>query len=128
MKILLDTHIIIWFLEDSKRLKSYYIDLIAEPSNVIYFSPVSIAEMAILASKIELKSPEDIVKICLDEGFEELVLSSKHSILLKDLPLIHHDPFDRLLLVQAKSENMYLLTEDCIFTFYDINLIKKFPK
>ncbi|MFZ1457669.1 MAG: PIN domain-containing protein [Saprospiraceae bacterium] len=69
MKILLDTHIIIWFLEDSKRLKSYYIDLIAEPSNVIYFSPVSIAEMAILASKNKLKYPKDIVKICLDEGF-----------------------------------------------------------
>ncbi|MBK8346118.1 MAG: PIN domain-containing protein [Saprospiraceae bacterium] len=51
MKILLDTHIIIWFLEDNKKLKRDYLDLIIEPSNIIYFSPVSIAEMAIKASK-----------------------------------------------------------------------------
>lgn len=124
MKILLDTHIIIWFLEDNKKLKSDYLDLIIEPSNIIYFSPVSIAEMAIKASKNKLKYPEDIVKTCLDEGFEELVLSSKHSALLKDLPLIHQDPFDRLLLVQSKSENMFLMTEDRVFQQYDLNLIK----
>jgi PIN domain nuclease of toxin-antitoxin system len=124
MKILLDTHIIIWFLEDSKKLKSHYVDLIADTSNLIYFSSVSIAEMAIKASKNKLKFPEDIVKVCLDEGFEELELTSKHSILLKDLPLVHHDPFDRLLMVQAKSENMHLMTDDRIFTFYSLNLVK----
>jgi PIN domain nuclease of toxin-antitoxin system len=81
MKILLDTHIIIWFLEDNNRLKRQFIDLIVNPLNVIYFSPVSIAEMAIKSSKNKLKYPDDIIKICIDEGFEELGLTSKHCVL-----------------------------------------------
>ncbi len=124
MKILLDTHIIIWFLEDNNRLKRQYIDLIVNPLNIIYFSPVSLAEIAIKASKNKLKYPDEIVTICIDQGLEELRLTSKHCVLLKELPYFHHDPFDRLLLVQAKSENMHLMTEDHIFHHYDVNVIK----
>ena len=124
MKILLDTHIIIWFLEDSSRLKSYYIELIGDPLNVIYFSPVSIAEMAIKASKNKLKYPDDIIKICQDVGFEELTLSSKHCVMLKDLPIFHNDPFDRLLIAQAISEDIFLMSEDHIFEQYPLKILK----
>jgi len=124
MKILLDTHIIIWFLEDSNRLKTDYIELIGDPLNVIYFSPVSIGEMAIKASKNKLKYPDDITKICQDVGFEELTLSSKHSVLLRDLPIFHNDLFDRLLIAQAISEDIYLISEDGIFEQYQLKLIK----
>lgn len=123
MKILLDTHILIWFLEDNKRLSSPYKDLIEDPMNVIYFSSVSIAEMAIKASKNKLKYPDSIIDICRDTGLEELTLSGKQCILLKDLPLIHHDPFDRLLVVQSQSENLYLMSQDRIFDKYDVKLV-----
>ncbi len=124
MKILLDTHIIIWFLEDNNRLRGEYSELIGDPLNVIYFSSVSIAEMAIKASKNKLKYPDNIIEICQDVGFEELTLLSKHSSLLKDLPVFHHDPFDRLLIVQSISEDIYLMSEDRIFELYPLKLIK----
>ena len=80
--------------------------------------------MAIKASKNKLKYPDDIIKICQDVGFEELTLSSKHSVFLRDLPIFHNDPFDRLLIAQAISEDIYLISEDRIFEQYNVNLIK----
>jgi len=124
MKILMDTHILIWFLEDSKRLRSQYIDLLVNPINIIYFSSISIAEMAIKASKNKLRYPDDMVDLCIKQDFQELSFTSKHSILLKDLPLIHNDPFDRMLIVQAQGENILMMSEDKIFFQYDVQLIK----
>lgn len=124
MKILLDTHILIWFLEDNKRLSSKLSELIVNPINLIYFSSVSLAEMALKASKNRLIYPDDILNICYEQGFEELALLSKHSLVLRDLPLIHNDPFDRLLVAQALSEDIFLMSADQIFIQYNIKLIK----
>ncbi|MFZ1750426.1 MAG: type II toxin-antitoxin system VapC family toxin [Saprospiraceae bacterium] len=123
MTVLMDTHILIWYMENNARLKEQYIEVINDVNNQIYFSAVSIAEMAIKASKNKLKYPENIMDICLEIGFSELELKSKHSFLLRYLPTFHHDPFDRLLIVQAQSEKLKLMTEDQIFFQYDVELV-----
>ena len=124
MKILLDTHILIWYLEDSNRLRKEFRDLIVDASNIIYFSAVSLAEMAIKASKNKLSYPDNFIDICTRQGFIELSLKSKHSILLKDLAQIHSDPFDRLLIVQAKSEDIWMISEDRFISQYDLKMVK----
>ncbi len=123
MKILLDTHILIWYLEGNQMLKSEFNDLIIDSTNIIYFSAVSLAEMAIKASKNKLRYPDNIIDICIEQGFKELSLKSKHSILLKDLPQYHSDPFDRLLIVQAQSEGIWMISQDQFFTKYDVKLV-----
>lgn len=124
MNIILDTHILILFLEDNKRLRNNFLKMIIDPKNTIYFSSVSIAEMAIKASKNKLQYPDDIINICVVQGFKELELKSQHCILLKVLPYIHFDPFDRLLIVQAQSEDFYLMSEDKIFRHYELKMVK----
>lgn len=123
MKLLLDTHILIWFLEGNPKLRPGWIDIIADLHNTIYFSSVSIAEMAIKASKNKLTYPENIVDICLNQGLTELNLTGSHCLLLKDLPLLHNDPFDRLLIVQSMVENLHLMSEDKIFKEYKVSLV-----
>jgi PIN domain nuclease of toxin-antitoxin system len=122
-KILLDTHILIWFFEDNHRLSKEDKDLIIDSENIIYFSSVSIAEMAIKTAKNKLNLPDNFLEMCYHQDFIELPLMSTHSQLLNDLSFVHLDPFDRLLIVQAQAENLYLMTKDSQFLNYNVKLI-----
>lgn len=112
MKYLLDTHVLIWFIEDSKRLSFEFREIISETDNEIYVSVASVWEIVIkqTSKKIELKtSIEDIIK---KYKFPVLDIKMGHLLEIAKLPNIHKDPFDRILVAQTKVEELILLTAD----------------
>jgi len=118
MHLLLDTHLFIWWLENDKQLSKKARSLISEAVEV-YISSVSIWEAVI---KIQLGKLDvdvnDLVGAIESEGFIELPVRAQHAALIKELPLIHRDPFDRMLVAQAIYEPLRLLTSDKILKQY----------
>lgn len=127
MKILLDTHVIIWALTNDERLSDVAGSLILDRNNIIYFSMASIWEIAIKSQKTPKKIPyaeEDVMKYCNEAGFEPVNITGNHIATIKKLHVAegrqptNNDPFDRMLLAQAKAEGMKLLTHDKNFDNY----------
>ena len=127
MKILLDTHVIIWVLTDDPRLSAQAREMISSPDNVVYFSTVSLWEIAIKNQKAPLKCPyheADILNYCMASDMESLSLLPSHVLALRNLHvreghfLSNQDPFDRMLVAQARAESLLLLTHDLNLTHY----------
>ena len=115
MQILFDTHALIWFLTDSPRLPQKIRAILTDSETELLFSSVSILEIAIKHSlKPELMpcSPEEVRSDAEVSGIRELPFMSKHAEKISGLPWLHKDPFDRMLVSQAKSEGIYLLSHD----------------
>lgn len=115
MKLLLDTHLLLWATEDSVKLPALAKRLISSPANELIFSAVSIWEIAIKHAKgtERFKAPPNLVReVLLESGYSELAISGKHGIAVGYLEPIHKDPFDRLLIAQAMVEGITLLTSD----------------
>lgn len=112
MRVLLDTHILLWVLTDDAKLSSKARKLI-ENAAEIYISAATFWEMAIKVGLGKLTVDlNEIRESCLDSGFVELPITSEHAIAVKDLEHHHKDPFDRLIIATAMSEPMKLLTAD----------------
>jgi PIN domain nuclease of toxin-antitoxin system len=112
MKYLLDTHILLWFAENSKRLSSEFREIISDVENEICVSVASVWEVVIkqASKKIELKSSiEEIIK---RYKFPVLDIKMEHVLEIAKLPNIHKDPFDRMIVAQTKVEDLVLLTSD----------------
>jgi PIN domain nuclease of toxin-antitoxin system len=116
--LLLDTHILLWLMEDDPQLTASAHSLIVNASEV-YVSSASIWEIAIKwrLGKIQ-ENPEVIAEQLLAAGLKELLVSNRHAVATGRLPLLHRDPFDRLLVAQAISETMRLLTSDAQLAAY----------
>ena len=127
MNLLLDTHILIWALTEDERLPEKARQFILDPDNAIYYSTASIWEIsikhAIHPDEIEF-SGRELSTYCQEAGFLQLEIRGRHVYALetlvrpKDAPP-HKDPFDRILLSQAKAENMSFLTHDALISGYD---------
>jgi PIN domain nuclease of toxin-antitoxin system len=119
MKFLLDTHILIWAAQDTLPRKAA--QYILNEENTLLFSAASIWEIAI---KNALNRPDFKVNPALfrrgllENGYEELAVTSLHSVLVGDLPQIHKDPFDRMLIAQARAEGIILMTSDTTVAEY----------
>lgn len=112
MHILLDTHLFIWWLKDDRHLSKKARSLIID-ADAVYISSVSIWEAAIKIQLGKLSAAiSDLAGSIEAEGFLELPLTAKHAVMLMDLPNYHRDPFDRMLISQAISEPLRLLTAD----------------
>lgn len=118
MRILLDTHVYLWWLQDHPKLSKAGRDKIVSASEV-YVSSVSIWEATIKASigKLEVDVKQLVTEIE-NSGFQELTISAKHAAAVAQLPDIHRDPFDRILVAQALCEPLRLLTADGILRGY----------
>ena len=115
MRLLLDTQIVIWAATDDPRLGVAERALIGDASNQIIVSVISLWEVAIkfALGRADFKhSAADLRSGMLQAGWEELALAGEHALAVSDLPDIHNDPFDRILLAQARYENMTLLSAD----------------
>ena len=113
MRVLLDTHILLWALIEPKRLRKEIVAQIRDPSNEILFSAASIAEIAIKVAQGRFDvAPERIVEAATSSGYAELPVASRHAARLASMPMHHRDPFDRLLVAQALEEPARLLTVD----------------
>ncbi len=113
MKLLLDTHLLLWAAEDSDRLSKAARTLIADPGNVLLFSAASLWEITIKRglgrADFEVE-PRLLRRALLDNGYDELAITSEHAVSVESLPPLHKDPFDRLLIAQATVEGITLLT------------------
>ncbi len=124
MKLLLDTHVLIWWLERSARLSREHRALIEDPKNRVLVSSVSVAEIAIKVSIGKLKPPDEPVGVAVaEEGLDELEFRSDHGDAMRDLPLLHRDPFDRMLIAQALVEDAVLVTADAAIRQYAVPTI-----
>ena len=127
MRVLLDTHALIWFLEGDKRLSVLAKDAIESAENTKLVSTASSWEIAIKSSlgKLTLPIPfAELVPGKLEKlGFVLLEIKSQHLHTLHDLPLHHRDPFDRLILAQASTEKISLITCDPHFKAYGVDII-----
>lgn len=120
MKLLLDTHLLLWAARFDpavrpRELSAAAVGLIDDPANDLIFSAASIWEVAIKSGlgRTDFQvDPHLLRRGLIDNGYEELAIRSEHAAAVKSLPDLHKDPFDRLLLVQAQVEGITLLTSD----------------
>lgn len=126
MNLLLDTHILIWALNEDPRLSNKAKELILDVNNVIYYSSVSIWEISIKhanhPNNVEFTGKE-LSEFCREAGFIPVEMRERHVFALetiqreKEAPP-HNDPFDRMLIAQAKAENMSFITHDAMLSYY----------
>jgi PIN domain nuclease of toxin-antitoxin system len=109
---LLDTHMFIWWMDNDKRLPKEIFILLSDPHSTVFLSIASVWEIVIKQGKKMLKIPKDVKAGVLASGFELLPIDLVHVLAIKELPHHHKDPFDRMLIAQAKVENLKLLTDD----------------
>jgi PIN domain nuclease of toxin-antitoxin system len=123
MKLLLDTHILIWWLSQEQRLSQPEIDLISDSDNFIFVSAATAWEIAVKKMIGKLESPDDLPAALAINNFLELPITIEHSQKVYQLPLHHNDPFDRIMVAQAMSEDLTFMTRDAKIALYDIKII-----
>jgi len=127
MSILLDTHIFVWAVGESSRLKPSVREILNDPDQEVFLSSVTAFEVAVKWSigKLKLpKHPNDLIdQFLADSGIAQLALTVRDASAVADLPFHHKDPFDRLLVAQARSNGLRLMTADPILEKYDVDVI-----
>ncbi|NMG60070.1 type II toxin-antitoxin system VapC family toxin [Geitlerinema sp. P-1104] len=127
MKLLLDTHILIWLIEGNPNLSQTARQAIEDESNTLDLSIVSLWEITIKTSlgKLELAIPLEqiVINFILPSGIQILPIQLSHLLILQTLPFHHRDPFDRLLISQAKSEGLTLVSGDGMFEQYEVKIL-----
>jgi PIN domain nuclease of toxin-antitoxin system len=118
LRILLDTHLLLWWLMDDPALSAEARALVSERENVVFISAVTMWEIWLKQSLGKLRLPADFEAKMTDEAFENLPLTYQHTRQLASLPWHHRDPFDRMLVAQARYENLVLLTADQAVSTY----------
>lgn len=121
MKLLLDTHLLLWAAGQQGRLSADAVGLISDPANELFFSAASLWEIAIKQGlgRADFKVDARLLRRgLLDNGYSELPVASEHAVAIDSLPSLHKDPFDRMLVAQAMIEGITLLTADSILAQY----------
>lgn len=121
MKLLLDTHLLLWAAGEPKRLPAVARKLINDPRNELLFSMASLWEIVIKRSlgRDDFRvDPRLLRRGLLDNGYVELAIGGEHALAVDSLQPIHKDPFDRLLIAQAQVESVTLLTADLLLGRY----------
>ncbi|MDP2710938.1 MAG: type II toxin-antitoxin system VapC family toxin [Solirubrobacteraceae bacterium] len=122
MRLLLDTHVVLWQLQGSRIVGPRAREAI-ERADELAFSVVSFAEIGVKAAIGKLVIPQDLRDHVVRGGMRILGLAAEHGLAVARLPMHHRDPFDRLLIAQARSEGLTLLSADARFAAYDVALI-----
>ena len=126
MNVLLDTHALIWFFDGAPMLSRTARAVVEDEGNRLYLSAASFIEMGIKISLGKLKlsaSSADILANYVEIGSRVLDISPAHGTSLESLPFHHRDPFDRLLAVQALTEDLTLVSKDVVFDQYDFRRV-----
>ena len=120
MQLLLDTHAFLWWLDDDPGLGPAARAAIADSGNIVFVSAATTWEIATKRALGRLDAPGDIASWLPANGFTALAVEVEHSIRSAELPLVHRDPFDRLLIAQAQLEELILVTDDSAVARYDV--------
>jgi PIN domain nuclease of toxin-antitoxin system len=124
VKILLDTHILLWWLADDERLPVRAAATIADPDNEVVVSAASAWEISMKQAAGRLDAPEDLLDAFVANGFGTLAITPDHAIAAGRLPAHHADPFDRMLIAQAGIEGFTLVSVDSRFSNYEVELLR----
>ena len=124
MNLLLDTHVLLWWLDDNPTLSKKARDTIANGSHVVFISAAVIWEIRIKQALGKLKIPKDFQDVLDQQPLEMLAVTAEHAHKIAHLPFHHRDPFDRMLIAQAEVESLTLVTRDRVFKKYKIPVIK----
>ena len=124
MNILIDTHVLLWWLDDNPVLSDKARLPISDGGNLIFVSAAVIWEIRIKQSLGKLDIPPNFRQVLEQQPFEFLAIAIEHAYAVGELPTIHRDPFDRMLIAQAKTEGFTILTRDPLFREYKVPLIQ----
>jgi len=122
--LLLDTHALLWWLAEPSRLSGKTRSLIADRSKRVLVSAASAWEIAIKRTLGRLDCPANLEAILEDQGFEALPITVAHALEVATLPLHHADPFDRILVAQARLEGLAIVTADARLAAYGVAVVE----
>jgi PIN domain nuclease of toxin-antitoxin system len=122
MRLLLDTHVLLWTLEGHARLAPFRA-AVTDPGNAVFFSAVSVAEIAIKSSLGKLEVAPGYVEALVGAGYRELALTAEHAQGLAGSAWRHRDPFDRMLIAQAMAEGLTVATVDPEFAAHGVQVL-----
>ncbi|MFD6639946.1 type II toxin-antitoxin system VapC family toxin [Micromonospora chalcea] len=123
MTLLLDTHVALWAITGDATLGVEFLDRLRHDPDV-FLSPVSLWEITIKQQAGKLSGPPDLAERVRDMGFRELPVTHDHAITAGRLPPHHRDPFDRMLVAQAVTEDLTLATRDASIPLYEVDVLK----
>jgi len=124
MNLLLDTHTLLWWLDDNPTLSAEARDAIADGRNLVFVSAVVIWEVRIKQSLGKLQLPLNFREVLNSQAFDELPLTVDHAHRLAELPPLHRDPFDRMLVAQAMAERLTVVTRDPDIARYPVRTLR----
>jgi PIN domain nuclease of toxin-antitoxin system len=120
---LLDTHVVLWWLDDPAKLSEKVRQAIRDADNRVYVSAAAVWEMGIKKSLGRLDIPANLPDVLRGNNIEVLDVNIHHALSVADLPMLHQDPFDRMQIVQANLEGLTILTRDERIQQYDVDWI-----
>jgi PIN domain nuclease of toxin-antitoxin system len=123
VSLLLDTHILLWWLSGDPLLPTAAQDAIASPDAEVIVSAATIWEIAIKKAAGRLEAPDDLLEVLDTNDFETLPITPAHALSTGGLPPHHSDPFDRMLIAQARAETLTLVSVDSRFPQYGVELL-----
>ena len=123
MSLLLDTHVALWAITGDPTLGVEFLDRLRHDPD-IHLSPVSLWEITVKQSIGKLAGPPDLAERVQAMGFRELPVTHEHAIVAGRLPLHHRDPFDRMLVAQAVTEGLTLVSRDASIARYEVELLR----
>lgn len=124
MKFLLDTHSLLWTVFEPDKLSTEAQEIIADHNNIICVSLISLWEISIKQNIGRLDIPKEFFEVVSEGGFEMLTLTMDQIKKYRTLPLHHRDPFDRMLIIQARQQKLIFITRDSEISKYDVEIVK----
>ena len=125
MRLLLDSHALHWAVLEPGKLRAATVDVVSDPANAVYFSAVSLWELAIKRAKGRFSFDDrEMLDVMAEQGFDEVPILTRHGLEAAALPPHHADPFDRMLIAQARLEGLTLVTSDRQFWQYRVLLME----
>jgi PIN domain nuclease of toxin-antitoxin system len=124
MTFLLDTQVLLWWFLQPKRIAPKTKRRLEDRQAAVWFSAVSLWEVEIKRALGKLQAPGDLVEVATATGFSALSMTAEHTRGLRDLPSVHGDPFDRMLVAQARAEGLVLVTSDELLLRYPVSTLQ----
>ena len=123
MRLLLDTHTLLWLISDNPEVSPNVREAVNDPDNEVFVSVASVWEISIKRSRGRLDAPENLVEQLKDSDYTTLLVNLDHADRAGRLPMHHRDPFDRMLVAQAQVEDLVLVTRDRFIPRYAVETL-----